>query len=67
MKSFEDFYTATSDKLDAAFSEVIQDELTSQQHMSPAELLAKIVQINRIITYDTLREYHNWLSEQLGE
>lgn len=67
MKSFDDFYNESSEKLSDLLSEILSEEFPSGTSSSPAELVEKVIHISRVITLDTLREYHDWLSKQLGE
>lgn len=64
MKPFSDFYTSSNEKLDELLKEVIADEFAENEKLSSAEFAGKIISANRIITLDTLRVYHEWLSEQ---
>ena len=67
MKSFDDFYNESREKLSNLLNEILSEEFPSGASSSPAELAEKVIHISRIVTLDTLREYHDWLSKQLDE
>lgn len=67
MDNFSSFYNASNEELDKLLSEVISDNFPDNQRLSPAEFAGAILNANRTITLDTLRVYHEWLSEQLGK
>lgn len=64
MKPFKEFYNSSKDELNQLTEEVIQEHFHAHQSLSPTELTSKIITVNQIITLDTLRLYHDWLSEQ---
>ncbi len=64
MKSFSEFYNSSKDELNRLTEEVIQEHFPAGQPLSSTELTSKIVTASKTITLDTLRLYHDWLSEQ---
>lgn len=64
LKPFKEFYNSSKDELYRLTEEVIQEHFHTRQSLSPTELASKIITVNQLITLDTLRLYHDWLSEQ---
>ena len=64
LKSFKEFYNSSKDELNRLTEEVIREHFSPARSLSPTELTSEIITVNQIITLDTLRLYHDWLSEQ---
>lgn len=65
MKSFDDFCSSYSDEMEENLQKIITGKVPDGTKLTISELVGTIVAFNRQITLDTLRLYHEWLSEQL--
>lgn len=65
MKSFDDFCSSHSDEMEENLQKIITGKVLDGTKLTISELAGTIVAFNRQITLDTLRLYHEWLSEQL--
>ena len=67
MKTFAEFYNESKDELNSLAQEAIKTQVSSQENLSPTEFASKILTLSRTTTLDTLRVYHEWISEQLDK
>ena len=62
MKPFNDFYSECKEQLDK--SALDASKSLSGGPYSPSEIAGKMIVCNQMLILDTLRLYHEWLSEQ---
>ena len=65
MKTFDTFYSEYRDRLNSSVQEIASE--MSGGPYSPSEFAGKLIVANQMVTLDTLRMYHQWLSEQSEE
>lgn len=67
MKSFDDFLDSSDEKTVELIVNAVREEFPGQETVSVTELTARMLAISKNITLETLRVYHDWLSEQIQE
>lgn len=65
MKTFDDFLDSSNERFVELLENVINEHLQEQESLSAEEFASKILTVSREIMLDTLRLYHEWLSEQI--
>lgn len=67
MKTFDSFLDSSNDKLADLLENVVREHFPDYERLSYEQLTSKIITVSRSVTLDTLRVYHEWLSEQIQE